>query len=744
MDAIPGTNEADREMFYGVLWTFAKWMNVITGKTEATNMKHLKSLVVLHAEYGKSFLGMASDEFAELIKKDDKPEKKEKNLRMTVTDLFRKWWSDEGKPLFETNGPWAEEKKLRNPLLWEWTGAVLPAPGPIPSPAGKTAVKEEPREVAVKKEVKEEIKEEVKKEVKDEPADGSAAAATDEAGNGVKQEEDADMGQDEVKEEDDDDFMNTLMPVDEPQKGRKRKREEEVHDLPELDENELTVETDTEYETPDLSGMPQKLCIQDSGLSKIDATYQLCKKPSRGKPAWYSLNNKKRTFLYWNKMWRIGMDYGSSNSFAKVLDVKGVMCPTEPYPNIWKVLDKNASTEGSSSFAPAASMRVFDAASADEEKKILEGLTLPLLKEEVTLTSEAKEAKDERKKKKNDAKKAKEAAKEEAAKSEQIDTIEQSLEKEIPCLGCDLKLKPFKKFCEECGCKRPLPEDLKKATCKKCKFVNKKDNKECSKCGTSMAEAAPQPAAVSSDSDDSSSETSSSESEDDKATAAEKESQEQAKKAQQFKARVTSQMDQRKGRPVEMAKKLQTMRQHFKKDPDNLSKMSCMPVEELSAFLDKVEEEYKSHMQMPTASKRPSKDSKGTPAPATPPDDPEPTGGSGGGDKAIIAVQPGKGCLKASHRFHGRQRRRPEDAFHGHQVEKQYLVDSLRSAGEALWFQQPGAMVKCDHCGLEVAQAQGRLQGAEGKSQFAQCEFVCGSCASGNGGFNNGFGNTWQ
>lgn len=47
-----------------------------------------------------------------------------------------------------------------------------------------------------------------------------------------------------------------------------------------------------------------------------------------------------------------------------------------------------------------------------------------------------------------------------------------------------------------------------------------------------------------------------------------------------------------------------------------------------------------------------------------------------------------------------------------------------------LWVRAPGWMVTCDHCRSEMPQHGGKLQGAEGRPQFAQPEFVCHRCAS--------------
>lgn len=47
---------------------------------------------------------------------------------------------------------------------------------------------------------------------------------------------------------------------------------------------------------------------------------------------------------------------------------------------------------------------------------------------------------------------------------------------------------------------------------------------------------------------------------------------------------------------------------------------------------------------------------------------------------------------------------------------------------DELWYINAGSHLECDWCMGECTQISGQLQGAEGRSQFAQCEFVCLSC----------------
>jgi len=60
--------------------------------------------------------------------------------------------------------------------------------------------------------------------------------------------------------------------------------------------------------------------------------------------------------------------------------------------------------------------------------------------------------------------------------------------------------------------------------------------------------------------------------------------------------------------------------------------------------------------------------------------------------------------------------------------DKTTSIENYRYLGSQLWFIQPGSVVHCDECDRPVSQVQGSLQGAPGKSQFAQNKFVCSEC----------------
>mmetsp|Transcript_71486 Transcript_71486/g.209523 ORF Transcript_71486/g.209523 Transcript_71486/m.209523 type:complete len:435 (+) Transcript_71486:175-1479(+) len=140
-----------------------------------------------------------------------------------------------------------------------------------------------------------------------------------------------------------------------------------------MDLSTPAVETDTEYPAVDLETAPRKLHVQSSGSSKLDGSYWRMAGPSRGRPCYAKWTEKKPMYLFWNRKWFIGWDFGSAKSYAQLKDA-GVLCPCEPYPKVWKVLDKHERKEkpgggvdddpakGKRQYSDNLAMRVIDAA----------------------------------------------------------------------------------------------------------------------------------------------------------------------------------------------------------------------------------------------------------------------------------------------------------------------------------------------------------------------------------------------
>lgn len=94
---------------------------------------------------------------------------------------------------------------------------------------------------------------------------------------------------------------------------------------------------------------------------------------------------------------------------------------------------------------------------------------------------------------------------------------------------------------------------------------------------------------------------------------------------------------------------------------------------------------------------------------------------------------PERSILKRRPKPKGKKRPRPESSGRTITMPRKkrllrdvYEIESFRTLD--LWFTCPGSEVVCDWCLCPGPQMGGRLQGADLRSQFAQCEFVCYVC----------------
>ena len=95
---------------------------------------------------------------------------------------------------------------------------------------------------------------------------------------------------------------------------------------------------------------------------------------------------------------------------------------------------------------------------------------------------------------------------------------------------------------------------------------------------------------------------------------------------------------------------------------------------------------------------------------------------------------PSRSSLRAS----GKHGLRMRVSFTEMNVPESYLLDDSTGLQELihvencrfqdLWFPNPGAAVQCGWCQRDCPQAFGKLHGEEGRSQFAQTDFVCNEC----------------
>ncbi|CAE7446876.1 unnamed protein product, partial [Symbiodinium pilosum] len=253
----------------------------------------------------------------------------------------------------------------------------------------------------------------------DTPEDGIKKEEKDEVKDELKEEKEEKVEvKTEVKEEDeeeDEDALNEIMEADTGASSRrKRKRQEAdeavVPDMP-------AVETDTEYDEVDVSGFPKALRIEGCLYEKANGLYRRFSKSSRGRPAYCKASkfaDRKKVFLFWvNKKWCVGFEFGARKNVAFISEVDEIDDPPfEPYPGVWKVIDKHKDKDHKESAEKeeCMGMRVIDEALYDESHE-LEDLEQPLeakYADEVLKRSQEKAQKKDEKKSQRAAAKASE------------------------------------------------------------------------------------------------------------------------------------------------------------------------------------------------------------------------------------------------------------------------------------------------------------------------------------------------
>merc|ERR1712008_134419 len=100
------------------------------------------------------------------------------------------------------------------------------------------------------------------------------------------------------------------------------------------------VHSETEYPEVDVAEFPSTIEVKASKSTKVDGTYNRMKKASRGKPCYINQGGEKRWYLFWNRKWKIGVEFGCGKSSYAYLKDAAPGVPCEPYPATWEVIDK--------------------------------------------------------------------------------------------------------------------------------------------------------------------------------------------------------------------------------------------------------------------------------------------------------------------------------------------------------------------------------------------------------------------
>eukprot|EP00927_Polykrikos_kofoidii_P003770 TRINITY_DN11518_c1_g1_i2.p1 TRINITY_DN11518_c1_g1~~TRINITY_DN11518_c1_g1_i2.p1 ORF type:complete len:748 (-),score=187.83 TRINITY_DN11518_c1_g1_i2:27-2270(-) len=745
MDKIQDASDAEWDSCENVFCTFFGWMNSDPTRKESTNKSYLRQFITLFEEDGKSLKGMASDEYFTLTKASPK-NRAGNGQRAAAVKQWIKFWADKGEELWLSNG-WTDSRgdKLFISKMKAIRGPSTDASKP--SKAKEEKVKDEKvKEEKVKEEIVKQEKRQDTKDVKEEPPAKSRK---------IEEEDDVNRGLME--------FMGEMMDSEEPRRRKhehkSKKHTEESHDgagdgvqtFPPVTRVDLEVETDTEYPECDLESSPKVLITENSG-TKLDGHYDRIQWSSRGRPCWAMRSGKKRFYLYWNSGWKFNTVFGLSKSLAHCKDAKGVMCPCEPFPFVWKVYSKE--TQG---FTKALALRVYDAEAAEEETALLGDLLAPLLAEpsesgvpkhgsneakasrsdrmadnakpssDAKTTKEAKRAETEQKgdqKAEADDEKS-EAPDEDSASSSEEDSSSDSESSSSEGGGSEQPTKPTTPP------QAPTPPTAQ--TCWKC-GVKSTGAKFCTECGAKKDAAPPPPPPQAAKP------TKPAAPPPGAATTASK----NPEKARLFEQKLRSTLAPLVGKAGELKQKLEYITSSVRTKIDTFVAISGLSPQKLNELADTLEKEFlpaatPKHPSAPPPQrlldakhpsgppprhlleKRQEQAGEEEPAPTTPPE--AQNGGKYGHHRTAEPARSALASRWAPKRTSNRIMYLADENF----VQLTDVV-THKAMGEQLWFSAPGALVVCDSCERRVPQGCGRLQGSPMRSQFAQNEFYCSDC----------------
>jgi len=570
------------------------------------------------------------------------------------------------------------------------------------APEALQKVKEEPKEkqgegqegLKNEEEKKEEAKEEAKQEVKEELAD-------------VKEEENEEDSQ-----------LNALLgdaPVEEAltERGLRRQQREEAA-------FQVTVDTDTEYDEPALEPFPQAVVIEGCSYEKLNGEYRIMPKPSRGRPSYCKPSSSKSMYLYCipGKRWCIGFEFGSKKCIASVPDIGSLEPPVDPYPFHWKVVDRNA--EGGAKKDKhekrlCVEMRAF----SDEVKELMKSFFM----EEMYPPLEF------------DAKHLYEDSDDDANLTiPPEETPEETPEPETKAKAASSKLpaasKPemskSKKQRKTRSSPKKAPAFTPPADDEEAAMVmmagQQSDSDDESKATAKAASSQP------SDSDDSSVPDDS-----DGSSSSESSEQEDADfQALPVGSKARSIVNRLKTMAVEQAAekctKLFDIIRSKSKNGTLVPLAGCTEsdmrhVAQWAMRHLHVEDLWRAGTT-PAPANGP-RTPQELPQPHTPPVDEERPRVDATAQLPHHTMAAPKSVLKKPGDRGPARRIRHNDQRH------EVPVVSYKSCGEGLWYQAPGSYVSCDYCNRMVPQALGSLQGAQGRSQFAQNLFLCQDCSAG-------------
>lgn len=712
MTEIQDAAAEDFELIPLVVCTFRKWMEGNNIGTKSTQMSYARHFFKLFVEEKKSLSAMATDAYYELQQAYLATQPVKDHHRTAAVKKFAEFWVAEGEALWSKKGPWSNEYEKLYKLSPESRSPSGKAPLAVNSEVLSEAKVEEAEDkgvAAVPSLEAESVTDKVEPENEDSTLAGNMAKALIEMDNIEVDDRPQDKKkQKKRKKPETSDDLEAI--------GGKRLKLEESKDESQAEAQAEADRSDTEYLDVDLEAFEATLFLRGSGNHKVDGEYTRLPTPSRGAPCYCKdgTEAKRAIYLYWKKHWRISNTKGSEKCLAQIKAMGQSILPCEPYPHQWKIQGKHHDDKGHHKTL-ALAMRLIEGPAMDPLDE-----ALPVLLEDTGSKARHLPIGSPRRQKPKPTNDSAIIPSDAAGAAATEAGLEAGAADVAPPSGDGGAAQGDGEGAAEVG--------------------SEGEEEEASSSSSSAA-------GEQSDSDSSAS--SSSNSGDEATGAPERRPQEPGRPqdpgtspeakpagrprpppgpppvklmqlsptAAKFAEQMRSKMMM--GKPAEALgriiklKAVDDSHQVLK-----MAKANGMSKEQFHHMLKELEEEYGAKAAAARAA---------APAPRTPP-------GEAPALKPVVQrskLRRRNAELRTAEALQSTPRVSIVMDVNFVPQTEQVAVVSYRSQMEQLWYVSPGAFVMCDRCGVNAPQFGGAMMGAPSRSQFAQCEFVCGSCKGG-------------
>jgi len=503
----------------------------------------------------------------------------------------------------------------------------------------------------------------------------------------------ANDAKEDIKEDDNDDFVERMLQgvgelhsqsEDNDERISKKRKTQVILEDPLMTPD---VHSETDYPEVDVAEFPATIEVKASKSTKVDGRYDRMKKASRGRPCYTRQAGEKLWYLFWNKKWKIGLEFGCAKSSYAYLKDAAPGVPCEPYPATWRVLDKKdkKNKDDKENKAKEAKIHIKNLA-----MRLIDGAFLEAsLKDEALFGLQGSQHQKTHKTHhdRSSRSKAKSLTHVErlTLKAGDDSSVVTLCEKDTVKDGADAKQDEAQSSDEEKESDSNSSESSSSAS------LSESDEDQDDSDDEKPARSAPfrpptKPQSVVN-----------------------------GEKQAEFEAKLRDQLS-KVPTPEARLKKFEMVKAMFMKKAQAVEKFGLEP-ELVEASLRKLHSWILSRGQSGGTT-----NGEDTPAPLTPPQEPE----QSGRQQAHVATSWTAAPLRSVLKKAGAPRNRRRIQISG---ERQVHIQNFKFCGENLWFQAPGQTVRCDSCDRAVPQTCGSLQGAPSQSQFAQNCFLCGDCS---------------